>query len=290
MVITMPLAKDTTFKVIGKDFLKKFLEIFGFEIDIDFSQIEELTGELVLLEGEVKKPDAIFADGRVVLMIEYQSTKIKTEDKKRFKVYVSVWDLQKNKDDKKIIFAVISTADESGMAEYKINDWDVFKFPVLSLKDLDLGEIINNTETKIKNKEAFSEKELIELAVTPVLPSTREEIISQFFKTADLISQIEFPSNELKNSICGLVLMLTNIYFDELEEVRKKIQGVYMGKIDCVVEALQENYDAGLLKGALNKSEELACNLLREGSFSDEKISRLTGLPLEKIMELRNSL
>ena len=44
MVITMPLAKDTTFKVIGKDFLKKFLEIFGFEIDIDFSQIEELTG------------------------------------------------------------------------------------------------------------------------------------------------------------------------------------------------------------------------------------------------------
>jgi len=66
----MPLAKDTTFKVIGKDFLKKFLEIFGFEIEIDFSQIEELTGELVLLEGEVKKPDAIFADGRVVLMIE----------------------------------------------------------------------------------------------------------------------------------------------------------------------------------------------------------------------------
>ena len=244
----------------------------------------------MLLEGEVKKPDAIFADGRVVLMIEYQSTKIKTEDKKRFKVYVSVWDLQKNKDDKKIIFAVISTADESGMAEYKINDWDVFKFLVLSLKDLDLGQIINNTETKIKNKEAFSEKELIELAVTPVLPSTREEIISQFFKTADLISQIEFLSNELKNSICGLVLMLTNIYFDELEEVRKKIQGVYMGKIDCVVEFGQEKYDAGLLKGALNKSEEFACKLLREGSFSDEKISRLVGLPLEKIMELRNSL
>ena len=286
----MPLAKDTTFKVIGKDFLKKFLEIFGFEIEIDFSQIEELTGELVLLEGEVKKPDAIFADGKVVLMIEYQSTKIKTEDKKRFKVYVSVWDLQKNKDDKKIIFAVISTADESGMAEYKINDWDVFKFPVLSLKDLDLGQIINNTETKIKNKEAFSEKELIELAITPVLPSTREEIISQFFKTADLISQIEFPSNELKNSICGLVLMLTNIYFDELEEVRKKIQGVYMGKIDCVVEFGQEKYDAGLLEGALSKSEEFACNLLREGSFSDEKISRLTDLPLEKIMELRKSL
>lgn len=65
----MPLGKDTTFKVIGKDFLKLFLEILGFEIDIDYSQMEELTGELILLEGEVKKPDAIFSDNKVVLML-----------------------------------------------------------------------------------------------------------------------------------------------------------------------------------------------------------------------------
>ena len=143
IVITMPLAKDTTFKVLGKDFLKKFLEIFGFEIELDYSQIDEITEEHVILEGEVKKPDAIFSDGKVVLMLEYQSTKLKTNDKKRFKVYVSIWDFQRNDDNKKIIFAVISTADNSGMAEYKINDWDIFKFPILSLKDLNLEEIIN---------------------------------------------------------------------------------------------------------------------------------------------------
>ena len=59
-----------------------------------------------------------------------------------------------------------------------------------------------------------------------------------------------------------------------------------MGKIVCIVEFCQEKYD----EGARDKSEEFACNLLREGSFSDEKISRLADLPLEKIMELRNSL
>lgn len=286
----MPLGKDTTFKVIGKDFLKLFLEILGFEIDIDYSQMEELTGELILLEGEVKKPDAIFSDNKVVLMLEYQSKKIETKDKKRFKVYVSVWDFQKNDDDKKIIFAVISAAEKSGMAEYKVNDWDIFKFPVLSLKDLDLTEIINTVETKIKKQEAFTDRELIELAITPILPDKRHDIINQFFKTAELISRITFPNEDIKNSVCGLVLMLTNIYFDELEEVRKKVQGVYMGKIDCVVEFGQEKYDEGLLKGALIKSEDLAKNLLNEGIFSDEKISQLTDLPLEKVKELKMTL
>ena len=282
----MPLGKDTTFKVIGKDFLKKFLEIFGFEIEIDYSQIEELTGDLVLLEGEVKKPDAVFSDGKVVLMLEYQSTKLDIDDKKRFKVYVSVWDFQKNKDNKQIIFAVISTVDESGMAEYSLNDWDIFKFPILSLKDLDLKQIIYTIETKIKNQDTFSDRELIELAITPILHTNRKDIIDQFFETADLISRISFPNEDIKNSVCGLVLMLTNIYFDELEEVRKKIQGVYMGKIDCVVEFGQEKYEAGLN----DRSEDFACRLIKEGSFSDEKISKLTDLTLERIIELRNSL
>ncbi|MBP3791856.1 MAG: hypothetical protein ILA26_07490 [Methanobrevibacter sp.] len=282
----MPLGKDTTFKVIGKDFLKKFLEIFGFEIEIDYSQIEELTGDLVLLEGEVKKPDAVFSDGKVVLMLEYQSTKLDIDDKKRFKVYVSVWDFQKNKDNKQIIFAVVSTVDESGMVEYSINDWDIFKFPILSLKDLDSKQIIYTIETKIKNQDTFSDRELIELALTPILPTNRKDIINQFFETADLISRISFPNEDIKNSVCGLVLMLTNIYFDELEEVRKKIQGVYMGKIDCVVEFGQERYEEGII----DKSEEIARRLIDDGGFSDEKISELVVLPLERIVELRNSL
>ena len=286
LVITMPLGKDTTFKVIGKDFLKMFLEIFDFEIELDYSQIDEITEELVILEGEVKKPDAIFSDGKVVLMLEYQSTKLKTDDKKRFKVYVSIWDFQRNDDDKKIIFAVISTAEESGMAEYKINDWDVFKFPILSLKNLDLEEIINNVERKINKQETFDDMELIELAITPILPGKKEEIINQFFKTADLISEISFQNEDIKNSVCGLVLMLTNIYFDQLEEVRRKIQGVYMAKVDCVVEFGQERYDAGVR----DSSEKIARNHLEKGGFSDEEIAELVDLPLERVIELRNNL
>ena len=63
---------------------------------------------------------------------------------------------------------------------------------------------------------------MIELAITPILPDKRQDIINQFFKTSEIISRITFTNEDIKNSVCGLVLMLTNIYFDELEEVRKK--------------------------------------------------------------------
>lgn len=172
------------------------------------------------------------------------------------------------------------------MAEYRINDWDNFKFPILSLDNLDLKEIIYNTKSKIKNKEPFSDRELVELAVTPILPKGKENIINQFFETADLISEIDFANNEIKNSVCGLVLMLTNIYFDKLEEVRKKIQGVYMVKVDCVVEYGQDKYN----EGVHDSSIELAGRLLAEGIFSIEKISEIVNLPVEEIEEIKQGM
>lgn len=282
----MPMAKDTTFKIIGKDFIKIFFELIGIDFKFDFDEIEELTTELILLEGEVKKPDAIFAMGNIILMLEYQSSKLKIADKKRFKVYVSVYDLQKNKDNKEIIFAVISTVEDTKMEEYCINDWDCFKFPIFSIRDFNLDEIINNIEYKLKNNKEFSDEELVKLALTPILPQTKEEIINQFHETADLISKIDFPNNEIKNSVCGIVLMLSNVYFDETDMARKQIQGVYMGKVDCVVEALQETYD----EGKNDNSIEIAKKLLNEDVFSLEKISEITDLPISDIEELKNDI
>ena len=118
----MPLAKDTTFKVIGKEYLEKFLKTMGLDLDLDFGEFEEITEELVLLEGTIKKPDAIFAIGNVILMLEYQSKKLDIKDKKRFKVYVSVWDFKRNDDNKEIIFAVISGAVELPQLFLEVED------------------------------------------------------------------------------------------------------------------------------------------------------------------------
>ena len=54
--------------------------------------------------------------------MEYQSTKLKNNENKRFKVYIANFDLKNNNDNQKIIFVVISTAEKSYFTKYCINE------------------------------------------------------------------------------------------------------------------------------------------------------------------------
>lgn len=174
------------------------------------------------------------------------------------------------------------------MAKYDLNDWDSFTFPIISLKDMDKEEIINNIETKLKEGDEFEDEELLELAVTPILENGRDAIIRQFHETADLMEIIPYHDEEIKNSVYGLVLMLSSMYFDELDPVRKKIQGDLMGKVDCVWEACQESYDDGWSVGKSESMEDVARSMLAD-DVPFEFISRHTGLPLEKLMEIKKA-
>ena len=219
-------------------------------------------------------------------MIEFESSHVGTKKKKLFKLYIASYDYKKNEDNNQIIFLVISTKEKSKMAEYSINDWDSFKFPILSLQDLDKSEIINNIETKIKNNGTYTNRELLELAITPILEDDRQSIINQFRETKEIMARVDYPNEEIKTSAYGIILMLSSMYFDELDPIRKEIQGDMMGKVDCVMEACNESYDNGMN----DKSIEIAINFLRNSNDSLEKISKITGLPLEKVMELKSNL
>ena len=95
-----------------------------------------------------------------------------------------------------------------------------------------------------------------------------------------------------------LILMLSSMYFDELDPIRKDIQGDLMGKVDCVMEACRESYDEGLSegmskglsKGLREKSLEIAKNLLARGNFSCDEISEIVGIDLDEIVELKNEI
>ena len=75
-----------------------------------------------------------------------------------------------------------------------------------------------------------------------------------------------------------VILILSSMYFDELDSIRKEIQGDIMGKVDCVMEAIE------------NGKIEVAVNFLKNSNVSLEEISENTGLPLEKVKELKSSL
>ena len=146
-------------------------------------------------------------------------------------------------------------------------------------------KIINNAEDKIDNKECIPLKELVELALTSLMPETREGIIKQFYKLADMMDSIIFEDENAKISLCGLVLLFSNIYFDANDSFREKIQGVFMTKVDCIAEMRQKQFEAGHNEGLL----EAARVLLKKG-FSVFDISQDIDLPIDKIIELKNEI
>ena len=150
-------------------------------------------------------------------------------------------------------------------------------------------EIINNAEDKIENSECFSIEELVKLALTSLMPGTREGNIKQFDKLADMMDGIVFEDEDAKISFCGLVLLLSNIYFDANDSAGKRIQGVFMGKVDCITQMRREQYDAGHDAGRKDGLLEVARNLLING-FSLGFVSKNTNLPITKIKELRNEI
>ena len=288
--------KDASFKFISKDHLKELFDILDFHLDFDIDplDVEVLPTEVVVIEPSLVRPDYIIRIKNVIFMMEFESSHVGLKKKKLFKLYISAYDYKNNDENDNIIFFVVSTKEKSKMAEYNINDWDSFKFPIISLKELDKEKIINNIETKMDNKDTFTNRELIELALTPILEKNKEKVIGQFYETKEIMSRIQYPTDEIKTSVYGIVLMLSSMYFDELDPVRKDIQGDLMGKVDCVAEACRKSFDEGhsdgLSKGRFEAEENIVRNMLVNSDLSVEEISRLCGVSLDRVVDLKSKL
>ena len=307
----MSQGQDQTLKFISNEYLKEFIkilpEVIDFEID-ENTEIEILTEEQIVIEPSLYRPDFIARVGDIILMLEFQSTFVGTMDKKRFKSYIANFDLKNNDENRKIIFAVISTAENFKFAEYRINDWDLFTFPLISLYNENVGEIISNIKEKINNQESFDDKELIEFALTPIMHRSREKIVNQFKQNVELMNQINYDNNHIRDSTYGIAILLSNMYFTADDPMRKEIQGDYMMKVDCISEAIQDSYDEGLntgkIEGEIKGEIKMVVNLFNSGKLTaedtasellslnckPEMISNITGLSENKISKIRNNI
>jgi len=54
------------------------------------------------------------------------------------------------------------------------------------------------------------------------MPPTREGIINQFYKLSEMMDYIVFEDEEARISFVGILLLLSNIYFDIADRIRKK--------------------------------------------------------------------
>ena len=242
----MGIEKDTTFKYIGKNFFEIFLYLADLSENIDATSMREVTEELISLKISQYRPDFIATDGKIILMIEYESSFVGRKSKKRFHTYVALYDYERNNDDLDIIFVVLSTKEKTKVVEYKIGDIDTFKIIIFNINDLGFEKILSNANNKIKNSELFNAEELVPLALTSLMPGTREENIKQFYELQNISEEIKFKNDEARTSFYGLLLLLSNIYFDKNDSIRKKLQSDFMNKVDCVVEFGEEQYKAGV--------------------------------------------
>ena len=285
----MGIEKDTTFKFIGKNALEVLFELANLPESVDSSTFEKQTRELISLKISQFIPDFIAKNDKIYLMWEFESKHVDKSSKKRFHTYVALYDYENNREDLDIIFCVITTKEKTKMVEYKIGDIDSFKIFIFNIQDLGIEKIISNANFKIKNNIVFTARELVELALTSIMDGTHEGNIEQFFKLSQMMDEILFEDEDSKTSFCGIIFLLSNMYFNEDDPIRKKIQGVFMGKVDCIVEMRKEEFDNGFDDGFDKAMFKMAKKLLLE-NFPVETVSRITELPISEVTNLKLSL
>ena len=191
------------------------------------------------------------------------------------------YDFEKNDENLDICFCVITTKEKSKVIEHKIGDADNFRIRIFNIRDLGFEQILNNAYDKIEKQEALSLEELVKLALTSLMPGTREGNIDQFYELSDMVDLIVFDCEDDKISFVGLLLLLSEIYFDINDPIWEKIRGVLMNRVDSIAELCKEKYTEGLMDAARR--------LLTNG-FSAEIVSQNMYLPLKKVKELENEV
>lgn len=145
--------EDKLFKYATKEDGFSFINLIE-EINWDIRKYdfksENLTfnpTELIELDPAVYKSDMIMELDSIIVMTEFQSTVVKKFDEKRYRLYTAIVDYAKQ-NNKPILLIVFSTAEKTKIKQYKLNKDCVFTIPIISLKDFDGDEIINNIENK----------------------------------------------------------------------------------------------------------------------------------------------
>ena len=291
--------KDTAFKYIGKEHRNVFFELTKLPKEIGLDDIQEVTEELGTLDIIKLRPDFIGKNKKAIIMYEYESSIVGTESKKRFLVYYALFNYLRNKENLDIYFIVLTTKEKTKIKTYSINDSIKFKIPIINIRDFGFEKTINNTKIKINKQETFQADELVKLALTSLMPETKNEIIQQFKKLNKYGKKIKFDSEKSKTSYYGLLLLLSNMYFDADDKIRKNIQRDFMNTVDCVKERFEEEYNAGYDEGEKigydngekdgrekgyndGREKKIGIKLLNE-NFPIKKVSQLTDIPIEKL-------
>ena len=285
-------------------------------LDINPKQLStQMVNPTELMEIDLKayRADLIMELDHVILMFEFQSTHIYLDDKRRFNIYTAIKDRARF-GDKPIYIIVFSTVEDTKVIDYKVNPVSSFKILVISLKDYNAGEIINNIEIKIKNNQKINQNELINLALSPLM--TLDGTIAQHLeKTVQTLSKLKKSIKENSKFVFTLTWILVDKFIED-GETRQKLSNILSDNMRLMEEFGQSKYEAGEQKGEkrgikkgkdigekrgikkgkdigekrgiVKARQEIAVNLLKEG-LPLELISQVTDVSVERLERFSNN-
>ena len=213
------------------------------------------------------------------LIVEFQSTPVDDKFSRRAHSYVAITD-QHKKNDKEVNLAVLSTAEDSKIVEYKYNKLNSFRYVVVGLNDLDTGEIINTVENKLKDKKIPTSREVILLSLVP-LSKKGSNIVDYIDRVVKLISKLKDLTISQLNLALGILWLTTDKFVKDALE-RSSICAMLGDKMSLMHEYGEDKYE----KGMEQREEQIIVNWLKSGD-EPEIIAQKSEIPLDKVLEIK---
>ena len=261
----MRFHEDTIFKIEGQKYGQELIEI----INIKGKILKVHQTEYGIVDPKMYKPDLVFELEDKIVILEFQSSYVDVNDKRRFRFYSAIIDQVKVKSKKPIEVHVLSTAELEKTKYYKINPDSLFPIYIHSLKSIDGDNFISKMYTKITHEENFTEKELLMITLFCFMKSTRD-INETILDSAELITLIPGLGKEMAQFAKGIVLMLCDKFVED-ETLNVKITNIVGGNMDNV-ERYAERYAEKYAQEKIDKKYEEIIIKLNEKGFTIKEI------------------
>ena len=193
--------------------------------------------------------------------------------------------------------SVIITTKEPSIAEYESPSM-TFTPKIINLKNQDADRVLEEINRKVTAGEHSSINEL-EIIYLPLYGSVSGKTTPELLDTAIKLTSKIAPDDKLKQrKLNDLIILLTSTFVND-EDLRRILEAnmkiLEENRAVRVLEAIfrdkwmEKGIEQGMERGMEQGIEQVAINMIRDGD-DYAKISRLTGLSTDRVMELAGGL
>lgn len=270
----MKFHEDVIFKNEGQIYGQKLMEI----INIKGKIIEVHQTEYSVINPKMYKPDLVFELEDRIVILEFQSTYVNINDKRRFRFCTALIDHVKIKSEKPIEAHVLSTIEAKKTKCYKVNSESRFPIYIHSLKKYDGNEFLNIINTKIESNKNFSEKELLMISLLCFM-KTDEDIEQAILNSALIITNIKDLKEDIGQFAKGVILMLCDKFVTN-ESMNRTISNLVGGNMKIVEDYAQRVAQQKVDEKLEEKNKKVIINLNKKG-FEAEEIAETVDVSID---------